>query len=286
MQAGDLQARAPDLGLGFGLALLLLADRAGQLAADHRGDQAIVIELRHGSGHDPVPVAEHGHAVADLVDLLQVVRDVEDRDAARLDPADAVEQPLDRMRLERRGRLVEDQEPRPNGKGPGDLDDLLLLDRELGGGLVDVEVEAPLEQELPGSAAQRAPADQAALRPVQEDVLADAQRGDDHRALVDARDAFLPRGSVAEAGRGVAVETDGATVGLEQPGQDRYERRLPGAVSPHERVALAGEDGDGDVLERPRPAEGLPDRLRLRGRRLDFVRPPTFRSQRGAHYFL
>ena len=106
-----------------------------------------MIELRHRCGDDPLPVAEHGRAIADLVDLLEMVRDVEDRDAALLHPAHALEQPLDALRLERRGRLVEDQEARADRERAGDLDDLLLLDRELRRGLVDVEVEAPLEQE-------------------------------------------------------------------------------------------------------------------------------------------
>jgi len=53
------------------------------------------------------------------------------------------------VRLERGGRLVEDEEPRADCERTGDLDDLLLLDRELGDGLVDVEIEAPLEQQPP-----------------------------------------------------------------------------------------------------------------------------------------
>ena len=123
-----------------------------------------MIELGHGRGDDPLPVAEHGRSVADLVDLLEMVRDVEDRDAARLDAADALEQPLDRVRLERRGRLVEDQEARADRERARDLDDLLLLDRELGGGLVDVEVEAPLEQQLPSLPAQLAASGRASPR--------------------------------------------------------------------------------------------------------------------------
>src|SRR5205823_11191214 len=129
---------------------------------------------------------------------LEMVRDVEDPDAVRLDAAHALEQPLDRVRLERGGRLVEDQEARADRERTRDLDDLLLLDRELGYRLVDVEVEAPLEQQPARLPAQLAPADERAVASVEEDVLAHAQRLDHHRALVHARDALLPGGAVTE----------------------------------------------------------------------------------------
>jgi len=59
-------------------------------------------KLRNGRGDDPLPVTEHGRPVADLVDLLKVVRDVEDRDTARGELPDPREQPLDGATLQRR----------------------------------------------------------------------------------------------------------------------------------------------------------------------------------------
>jgi len=239
-------------------------DRLRELSAHHRRNESIVVEVGDRRGDDPLPIAEHRRAIADLVDLLEMMRDVEDRDAARLHAAHAFEQPLDRLRLERRRRLVEDEEARADRERAGDLDDLALLDRQLRRGLVDVEVEPPLEQQPPGLPAELAPVDQLRVAEVEEDVLADAERRHDHRALVHARDTLLPRRPVAEAGRRLAVEAHRSTVGPEQPGEDPDERRLPGTVPADERVALAGPHGDGDVLERLRPTEGLPDRLRLR----------------------
>ena len=43
---------------------IVFVDRVRELSADHRADQPLVVELRHGSGDDPLPVAEHGRAVA------------------------------------------------------------------------------------------------------------------------------------------------------------------------------------------------------------------------------
>ena len=52
-------------------------------------------------------VAQHGEAVRDRLDLFEEVADVDDRDAARLQPLHQVEQPL-RVFLRRgAGRLVE-----------------------------------------------------------------------------------------------------------------------------------------------------------------------------------
>ena len=254
----------------------------GKLPADHRSDQGVVIELGHRCRDDPFPVAQHAHVIADLVDLLEVVRDVEDRDAALLHPAHPLEQPLDRVRLERSGRLVQDEDAGADREGAPDLDDLLLLDREPRGGLGDVEVEAPLEQQPPCLAAQLLPADERAFAAVQKDVLGDAQRRDHHRALVDARDALLPRGTVTEARRGLAVQLDRPAVGLEEPGEDADERRLAGAVAADQRVAFPGGHRDRDVHQRTRAAEGLPDPLGVSSGR-PLVRPPALDSRRDAH---
>src|SRR5581483_9396662 len=143
--------------------------------------------------------------------------------------------------------------------------DLLLLDGQLGHRLVDVEVEAPLEQKAPRLPAQLAPVDERTFGAIQEDVLADAERRDHHRALVHARDALLPRRAVARRRRRLAVQADGPGIRLEQTREDADERGLPGPVAADERVALARKNGDGDVLESLRPGERLPDRLRLRG---------------------
>src|SRR5205814_6574823 len=144
-------------------------------AADHSCDETAVVELAQRCGDNPLPVAKDGRRVADLVDLLEVVRDVEDGDAARLDTPNTVEEALDRAALERRGRLVEDQKARADRECARDLDDLLLLDRELRDGLVDVEVEAPLEQQPARLPAQLVPVDEPLPAAAEEDVLADAQ---------------------------------------------------------------------------------------------------------------
>ena len=65
----------------------------------------------------------------------------------RLQVAHPVEQPLDAARVQLGGRLVEDDEPGAEGQGSGDLDHLALLDAEVGGRALDVDVDAPLVQQ-------------------------------------------------------------------------------------------------------------------------------------------
>ena len=67
-------------------------------------------DLRDRAGVDPPPVAKDGHRVAQPEDLVEPVRDVDDRHAVAPQEVDHLDQPLDLARLERRGRLVHDHD--------------------------------------------------------------------------------------------------------------------------------------------------------------------------------
>ena len=69
--------------------------------------------------------------VGDLQRLLEMVGDVDDRDAAGGEVADDLEQHLDLGGAERRGRLVHDQDARIDRQRPRDLDDLLLAEPKI-----------------------------------------------------------------------------------------------------------------------------------------------------------
>ena len=62
---------------------------------DHQLDQPIVVEVAHGHRGDVAAVAEHGHLVGDLEDLVEVVRHVQDRHPACLQPTHGSEESLD-----------------------------------------------------------------------------------------------------------------------------------------------------------------------------------------------
>ena len=107
-------------------------------------------------------VAEHGHRLADLVDLLQVMRDEQEGDALRLQFAHAAEEALDLVAVELGGRLVEDDEAGAVGERAGDLDQLARLDLQVAGAHVLRHCDVPAVEEVARLPAERAPADEAA----------------------------------------------------------------------------------------------------------------------------
>ena len=83
-------------------------------------------------GVDHVPVPHHGHHVAEAEDLVQLVRDVDDRDALGLQVVDDLDELLHLIRREAAARLVHDDELRVEGQRLGDLHHLLVRDAQLG----------------------------------------------------------------------------------------------------------------------------------------------------------
>ena len=72
------------------------------------------------------PVAQHRDAIRQRLDLAQPVRDVEDRDPALAQPPHDPEQPLGLRGGQRRGRLVEHEQPRRARQRPRQRDQLAL----------------------------------------------------------------------------------------------------------------------------------------------------------------
>jgi hypothetical protein len=103
--------------------------RGHQPAPDHRGH-----ELRRGGLGGPraggdLPVAQDGDLVADLHDLLHLVRDQRDRRAGHGHRAQHREQRAHLAGGEHRGRLVEDQHAGVTVQGLEDLDALADAER-------------------------------------------------------------------------------------------------------------------------------------------------------------
>src|SRR5207248_1116527 len=90
-----------------------------------------------------------------------------------------------------------------------------------------------------------------------EDVLRDAQVGEERRLLEDDRDPGGLRLLRIVEDRLLAVEDHPAGLGAVDAGEDLDERRLAGPVLTDEAVYLAGEERDVAVLERMHGAEAL-----------------------------
>jgi hypothetical protein len=91
--------------------------------ADHGGDDLFHVErMLQNCRHLPVP--DYRHPVRDLLHLVEAVGDIDNRDARGAQPIQRFEEPLRLPLGERRRGLVEDEQLRVRGKGPGNGDHL------------------------------------------------------------------------------------------------------------------------------------------------------------------
>ena len=102
-----------------------------QIAADHQPDHLVDRRRRDRHRGDVRAVAQDRRAVADRLHLVEAMRHVDDGHAAALEAIDRLEEPLDLVRGQRRGRLVHDDQPRVERERLRDLHHLLLRDAEM-----------------------------------------------------------------------------------------------------------------------------------------------------------
>ena len=88
------------------------------LAPDHQLGQAALAGALAVDRRDLLAAPQHRDAVGDVEHLVQLVRDQDDRRAARDERAQNAEQLVDFLRRQHRGRLVEDQDARVAGTAP------------------------------------------------------------------------------------------------------------------------------------------------------------------------
>ena len=187
------------------------------------------------------------------------MRNVENRDALRLELANELQE---RGRLngrQRSGRLVEDGDPVRDREGPGDLRQLALRDGEPHDGFrhwsVDPEDAHRLDRpavHLPVVDGQPPP-DFAA----QKHVLGDRQIGREHDLLMNQDDPAPFRVDRPLQLDRRAVERHRAARRREMAAKDLHQRRLAGAILADDRVHLARSHAERDIaqdLDRPEGA--------------------------------
>jgi hypothetical protein len=193
------------------------------------------------------------------------VRHVHDRHALGFQLGDQIEQQVDLARLERRRRLVHDDDAGVGLDRPGDRHHLLDAQAELAeralhvrGDPVPLERVAglavhPLEVERPEPGRLAA----------QEEVPGDAQLRRQVHLLVDGGDP----GPLCAAGRVeghvLAPQLHRSTVQLIHAGDQLDQRRLTGTVLTDQRVHRAREQLDRDILEGTYPGEPFTGRRDL-----------------------
>jgi hypothetical protein len=198
------------------------------------------------------------------------VGDIHDADAAPAQRPQPGEQLVALGGGEGGGRLVEDEQAHVLAEPAGDQD-------ELGGGQPERPGAGPRvdpvgvdqRQGRPGLAVQRLAVDHAQPappaadrgRPGQEHVAGHVQLGDEGQLLVDGGDAVaLGVAAVLEADR-LAVDRDGAGVGLVEAGEHLDQGALAGPVLADQRVDLADSHLEVDTTEGRDPGERLGDPL-------------------------
>lgn len=210
--------------------------------ADHQLDQPDLVEVADHVLADQGAVAQDGHAVADLVDLVEEVGDEEDRHALVPQLPHQAEQFEDLVTVETGGRLVQDQDLGAGALAvavagahrPYDRDQLLHREGVRGQRCGDVDVQAEAVDELRRLLAHALPLDAARAGGFtsDEDVLRHRQVGAEVDLLVDRADAGVLRLQRAADPHGLAVEGDGAAVQGVDPGQHLDQGGLPAPFSP------------------------------------------------------
>jgi hypothetical protein len=181
-------------------------------------------------------VAKHGYAVAKVLDLCEIVRDIDDGDSLASEPTDQREKDLGFPGDERSGRFVEHQRRGAMKQRAGYLDDLFLS----GGEFADQNPRAQskpkiIPQNVRGLVTHRAAIDQCGKgsQPwlaAEEQRFAHSETRREQPVLMDEMDAEALRLRRRQPVDGLPVDQDFAGVGSVKPGQNLDKSRFPRTV--------------------------------------------------------
>ena len=198
----------------------------GDILAQHHAHH---IRARHAverPGLDQPAVAQDRDTVRDGKDLIEEMRDEDDREAVALEAGDHLEQPLDLVAVKAGGRLVKDQDLARQLDCTGDGDDLLHGDRVAAQFSARIELQAVAGEEDAGLAVHPAAVHQSEARwlVAQEQVLGDGAVGKEVHLLVDGADAVGLRMERVVEGHLGAFDKYAAAIGLVGAGKDLDQR--------------------------------------------------------------
>jgi len=216
-ERGELEDR-----LGIARNALLGVDRS-ERATDHRSGQGVLVD--RGSGRvaqratfagellHQRAVAQHAHAVRNRNDLLEMVRDEDDRASFVAQRTHAREEPRRILLAKHRGRLVEDEDARVAREALRDLDELRFGDRQQPRLARKFDLRAERRKEFACAAPLRGAVDRNAAErgglASERDILRDIERGHEVEFLMHHRDARAQRvGRLLERDRGSTPRND------------------------------------------------------------------------------
>jgi hypothetical protein len=216
-------------------------------------------DLGRRSRLDDTTLLEDDEAIGEKRGLERIVRDDDAHSRERPEVTFQVASQLAACRrIERRERLVEEQEPRIDGECARERDALRLSARERSRHSVNLVRESEALQPPRGFGPSFGGAD-ATRAQTERDVIERGEVGEEQVVLKHDADRATLRRHVCAA-RGVleddSVELDPASVERDEPCEGPQKRRFPRAVRPEDRDDLAGRDLDGDVEVESAEPEG------------------------------
>ena len=212
--------------------------------ADHHSDELGFRRDALIDGADVLSVPQHSYAIAQTENLLELVGDVQDCNAAALKLGDQPEELLHLRLRERGGGLVKDEELRFLRDCPQNLHGLAISHAQGQEGGSRIQVHGKQIKEGTGPGVQIAlvhDAEQARLT-VCIDVLCNIEIQEDAELLVDDAD---PRPARVQGGvetDGPPIEHNGAFISALCSGKDAHECALSRSVLPDHGVHLPGLD--------------------------------------------
>ena len=177
-----------------------------------------------------------------------------------------VEQPIDLVGRERRGRLVEDDDLGVGRQRLQDLDHLTLACRECAHGRPQGQAAAlsELVEQRRGALGEVLPSKPAGRAELgQVNILENAQIRRETRLLHHHRDAGADRLARGDEAHGSAEQPDLAPVGRQVAGDNARERGFSGAVGADQGMDLPGAEHEARAGERLGALERLPDIVRI-----------------------
>jgi hypothetical protein len=264
-QPADLQRRLARLRVRGVRHPAGLGDRQRRALAEHGGDDPLLLGFGGGVGVDVAAVAEHGDAVADLLDLQQPVGDEQHRPAVLPGLPDGLEHAVGVVGRQRGGDLVQQQQRRVVGQHARQVEHAQQRQGQRPGRLGELDA---VEAELADLAAEGA-----RVGAGEPQVLGHGQVRGERRVLEHRRQA---------GGAGVrrraepdrpAVHHHHAGVGREHAGEDLDQRALAGPVGADQPVDLAPLDREVNRAEGHHRAVPLGDLAGAEQRRWDRYSP-------------
>src|SRR5438309_782003 len=212
--------------------------------------------------------AQHDDALRESHQRPDDVLDHQQRHALGLEPSDQRHRRLGLGGVEPGHELVEQQEVRGGGQRTGQLESLLVHQRQLGGTTERLAVEPDEGQQALGIGGDVTGIAGAAVQQTDANVVERGESREGPDELKRPRDAGAAHAVRSPARDVVTLEANVAGVRSERPRDQVEERRLPCSVGPYHTDQLALPHAEGDLAHRPDAAERLGDALDFEERHL------------------